>query len=29
MNIYAEECDKALHREDLMARIEKAGFGAI
>lgn len=29
MNIYAEEFDKALHREDLMARIEKAGFGAI
>ena len=27
MNIYAEEFDTALHREDLMARIERAGFG--
>jgi integrase len=29
LNIYADEFDKILHREDLMARIEKAGFGAI
>lgn len=29
MNTYAEEFDKALHREDLLTRIEKAGFGAV
>jgi hypothetical protein len=29
LNIYAEEFDKAMHRDDLMARIEKAGFGAV
>ena len=29
LNVYAEEFDKALHRDDLMARIEKAGFGAV
>jgi integrase len=29
MNVYAEEFDKALHRDDLMARIEKAGLGAL
>lgn len=29
LNTYAEEFDKALHRDDLMARIERAGFGAI
>jgi integrase len=28
LNIYADEFDKTLHREDLMARIEQAGFGA-
>ena len=28
LNIYAEEFDKAMHRDDLMARIERAGFGA-
>jgi len=29
LNTYAEEFDKALHRDDLRARIERAGFGAI
>jgi len=29
LNIYADEFDSVLHREDLMARIEKAGFGAV
>lgn len=29
LNTYAEEFDKALHRDDLMARIERPGFGAI
>jgi hypothetical protein len=29
LNTYAEEFDKAKHRDDLMARIEKAGFGAV
>jgi len=29
LNIYAEEFDKAMHRDDLMARIEKARFGAV
>jgi len=29
LDVYAEEFDKALHRDDLMARIEKAGFGAV
>jgi integrase len=28
MNIYADEFDKALHRDDLRARIDRAGFGA-
>jgi hypothetical protein len=27
--IYAEEFDKAMHRDDLMARIENAGFGTV
>jgi hypothetical protein len=29
LNTYAEEFDRALHRDDLLARIERAGFGAI
>jgi integrase len=29
LNVYAEEFDKAMHRDDLMARIEKAGFGVV
>ena len=29
LNVYAEEFDKALHRDDLMSRIEKAGFGSV
>jgi hypothetical protein len=29
LNTYAEEFDKAMHRDDLMARIEKTGFGAV
>jgi hypothetical protein len=29
LNVYAEEFDKAMHRDDLMARIEKAGFGTV
>jgi integrase len=29
LNTYAEEFDKALHRDDLLGRIEKAGFGAV
>jgi hypothetical protein len=29
LNRYAEEFDKAMHRDDLMARIDKAGFGAV
>jgi integrase len=29
LNTYAEEFDKAMHRDDLMQRIEKAGFGAV
>jgi len=29
LNTYADEFDRAMHREDLLARIEKAGFGAI
>ena len=28
LNVYAEEFDKAMHRDDLLARIERAGFGA-
>jgi integrase len=28
LNVYAEEFDKTMHRDDLMQRIEKAGFGA-
>jgi integrase len=29
LNTYAEEFDKAMHRDDLMQRIEQAGFGAV
>jgi hypothetical protein len=29
LNTYAEEFDKAMHRDDLMSRIEGAGFGAL
>lgn len=27
LNVYADEVDRAKHRDDLMARIEQAGFG--
>jgi hypothetical protein len=26
---YADEFDKAMHQDDLRARIERAGFGAV
>ena len=29
LNTYAEEFDKAMHRDDLYTRIEQAGFGAL
>ena len=29
LNTYAEEFDKAMHRDDLRARIDRAGFGAV
>jgi integrase len=29
LNTYAEEFDKAMHRDDLMERIERAGFGDV
>jgi integrase len=29
LDTYAEEFDKAMHRDDLMSRIEGAGFGAV
>ena len=29
LNTYAEEFDKTLHRDDLLARIDQAGFGAV
>jgi len=29
LNTYADEFDKAMHREDLMNRIKHSGFGAI
>jgi integrase len=29
LNTYAEEFDKAMHKDDLLARIDKAGFGAL
>src|SRR3954454_8738446 len=28
LNTYADEFDKAQHKDDLMARIERAGFGS-
>ena len=28
LNTYADEFDKAMHRDDLIQRIEKAGFRA-
>jgi integrase len=27
LNVYAEEFDKSMHRDDLIARIDKSGFG--
>jgi integrase len=27
LNVYAEEFDRSMHRDDLMARIKEAGFG--
>jgi len=29
LNIYAEEFDKSMHRDDLIAQINRAGFGAV
>jgi hypothetical protein len=29
MNVYADEFDKAQHRDDLMARISRANFGSV
>lgn len=29
LNVYADEFDKAMHRDDLLSRIERAGFGAV
>jgi hypothetical protein len=29
LNVHAEEFDKVMHRDDLMARIEWAGYGAV
>jgi integrase len=29
LNTYADEFDKAMHRDDLLARIKAAGFGAV
>ena len=29
LNIYAEEFDKAMHRDDLVARITESGFGTV
>jgi integrase len=29
LNVYADEFDQAMHRDDLRARIEQAGFGAV
>jgi integrase len=28
LNTYAEEFDRTMHRDDLLARIERSGFGA-
>lgn len=29
LNVYADEFDEAMHRDDLIARIDKAGFGTV
>jgi hypothetical protein len=29
LNVYAAEFDKAMHRDDLIARIDKSGFGTV
>lgn len=29
LNTYADEFDQAMHRDDVFARMEKAGFGAV
>jgi hypothetical protein len=29
LNVYAEEFDKAMHRDDLLARIQRARFGGV
>jgi hypothetical protein len=29
LNVYADEFDKAMHRDDLIARINKSGFGTV
>jgi hypothetical protein len=29
LNVYTEEFDKAMHRDDLLQMIENAGFGAV
>jgi hypothetical protein len=29
LKVYAEEFDKAMHRDDLIARINKAGFSSV
>jgi hypothetical protein len=29
LNTYADEFDKAQHKDDLFARIERAGFGSV
>jgi integrase len=29
MNVYADDFDKSQHRDDLMRKIEEAGFGAV
>jgi integrase len=29
LNVYADEFDKAMHRNDLIVRINKAGFGSV
>jgi integrase len=29
LNTYAAEFDTAMHRDDLLAKIEKSGFGAV
>jgi hypothetical protein len=29
LNVYADEFEKAMHRDDLIARINRAGFGSV